>query len=91
MPPELPQLLVHVDATACLEAASRYRLSSAIEAFPWYFRGAYRSAFPNLALLVGQTLDPSEAWGLVCQMVGKTPETAAVQALDANGGRCCHI
>ena len=86
MPPELPQLLVHVDATTCLEAASRYRLS-AIEAFPWYFRGAYRSAFPNLALLMGQTLDPSEAWGLVCQMVEMTPETAAVQALDANVGQ----
>ena len=32
MPPEVPQLLVHVGTAWCLEAASRYRLS-AMEAF----------------------------------------------------------
>ena len=72
MPPGVPQMLVHVEATSCLEAASRYGLSAS-EAFPLHFRGAFRSAFPNLALLMGRGIDPAEAWGLVCQMLGRTP------------------
>ena len=65
--------------------ASRYRLS-AKESFPMYFQDALRSAFANLSLLMGPAAEPSEALGLVSRMLGKSPESASVQAFDANVG-----
>ena len=85
MPADVPYLLMHVDATRCSEVASRYRLSAA-ESFPMYFQDAFRTTFANLFLLMGPAVESSEALGLVSRMLGKPPDFAAVQALDANVG-----
>ena len=86
MPADVPQLLICVPAARCFDAGARYRLS-AIEAFPMYFLDAFRAAFPNIALLVGETIDPTEAWGYVSQMLGKQPESSSTQALEGSVGQ----
>ena len=86
MPADVPQLLICVPAARCFDAGSRYRLS-AMEAFPMYFLDAFRAAFPNIALLVGETIDPTEAWGYVSQMLGKQPESSSTQALEGSVGQ----
>ena len=58
-----------------------------MEAFPIYFLDAFRAAFPNIALLVGETIDPTEAWGYVSQMLGKQPESSSTQALEGSVGQ----
>ena len=70
MPADVPQLLICVPVARCFDAGARYRLT-AVEAFPMYFLDAFRAAFPSIALLVGETIDPTEAWGYVSQMLGK--------------------
>ena len=52
-----------------------------------YFLDAFRAAFPNIALLVGETIDPTEAWGYVSQMLGKQPESSSTQAREGNVGQ----
>jgi hypothetical protein len=52
-----------------------------------YFLDAFRAAFPNIALLVGGTIDPTEAWGYVGQMLGKPPEASSTQALEGSVGQ----
>ena len=86
MPADVPQLLICVPAARCFDAGARYRLS-AMEAFPMYFLDAFRAAFPNIALLVGETIDPTEAWGYVSQMLGKQPESSSTQALEGSVGQ----
>ena len=86
MPADVPQLLICVPVTRCFDAGARYRLS-AREAFPMYFLDAFRAAFPNIALLVGETIDPTEAWGYVSQMLGKQPESSSTQALEGSIGQ----
>ena len=87
MPADVPQLLICVPVARCFDAGARYRLS-AVEAFPMYFLDAFRAAFPNIALLVGETIDPTEAWGYVSQMLGKKPESSSTQALE---GSVCQL
>ena len=86
MPADVPQLLICVPIARCFDAGSRYRLT-AVEAFPMYFLDAFRAAFPNFAALVGITIDPTEAWGYVSQMLGKPPDSPATQALEASVGQ----
>ena len=86
MPADVPQLLICVPVTRCFDAGARYRLS-AREAFPMYFLDAFRAAFPNIALLVGETIDPTEAWGYVSHMLGKQPESSSTQALEGSVGQ----
>ena len=52
-----------------------------------YFQDAFRTAFPNLSLLMGTAVESSEALGLVSRMLGKPAESAAGKALDANVGQ----
>ena len=52
-----------------------------------YFLDAFRAAFPSIALLVGETIDPTEAWGYVSQMLGKQPESSSTQALEGSVGQ----
>lgn len=85
MPADVPQLLICVPIARCFDAGARYRLT-AIEAFPMYFLDAFRAAFPSIALLVGNTVDPTEAWGYVSQMLGKQPESASTLALEGSVG-----
>ena len=49
-----------------------------------YFLDAFRAAFPSIALLVGNTVDPTEACGYVSQMLGKQPESSSTQALEGS-------
>ena len=86
MPADVPQLLICVPIARCFDAGSRYRLT-AVEAFPMYFLDAFRAAFPNMALLFGSTIDPTEAWGYVGQMLGKPPESSSTQSLEGNVGQ----
>ena len=86
MPADVPQLLICVPVARCFDAGARYRLS-AVEAFPMYFLDAFRAAFPSIALLVGETVDPTEAWGYVSQMLGKQPESSSTQALEGSVGQ----
>ena len=86
MPADVPQLLICVPIARCFDAGSRYRLT-AVEAFPMYFLDAFRAAFPNIASLVGNTIDPTEAWGYVSQMLRKPPESSSTQALEGSVGQ----
>ena len=90
MPADVPQLLICVPVARCFDAGARYRLS-AVEAFPMYFLDAFRAAFPSIALLVGETSDPTEAWGYVGQMLGKHRNHLRRRLSRAVWGRCCHI
>ena len=86
MSADVPHLLIHVGVVQAAEVASRYRLPIG-ESFPLYFQDAFRTAFPSLSLLMGTAVEPSEALGLVSRMLGKSAESAAVQALDAHVGQ----
>ena len=55
--------------------------------FPCISWMLFEQRFQNIALLVGETIDPTEAWGYVSQMLGKQPESSSTQSLEGSVGQ----
>ena len=76
------ELILPVEPSRAFAAASLYRLSK-LDAYPAFFEGGWRSAYPALALLYGTACDGAEALRLTGRLLAVTPSPDPTASLNA--------